>query len=226
MKTDVNKKLLRLISTEILLQLGFERSTEQALNVLTEIFSFYLESMIQKLIPVSSCEDSDKLCRFLIEDAYRESEYEAKELLKFIEQQISFKLMLVDKHNADCDESLLHALKLLPKGISMKSVFKNTKTATLEQKKSVDIIEDIVVDDFMNNFIHKSSLETSRRVVGSYSFDCSRIVEDINGNGLVPFDRINGKQKSQICGYKDVYLAEQELFIEDFYGNERYAILK
>ncbi|KAM0681329.1 hypothetical protein GINT2_000529 [Glugoides intestinalis] len=226
MKVDVNKKLLKLVCTEVLLQLGFERSVEQALNVLTEIFSFYLEFLIQKVVPLLGCEDSTLLCKFLIENTYEDEQYQIRELFKFMEHQISLKALLVDKHNVDCDESLFYSLKLLPKGVSFRSVFRNTKTTTLEEKKSINITEDIAVDEFMNKFVDSCSSENSKRVLGTYAFDCSKIFEDINGNGLVPFERINLKPKDSICGYRDQYLAEQELFIEDFCGTERYEVPK
>lgn len=226
MKVDVNKKLLKLVCTEVLLQLGFERSVEQALNVLTEVFNFYFEFLIRKVVPLLGSDDNTVLCKFLIENTYDDEQYQIRELFKFMEQQISLKALLIDKHNLECDESLFYSLKLLPKGVSLRSVFRNAKTTTLEEKKSINITEDITVDEFMNKFVESCSSESSRRVLGTYEFDCSTIVEDANGNGLVPFERINLKHKDSICGYRDQYLAEQELFIEDFYGTERYEVPK
>ncbi|ELA42236.1 uncharacterized protein VICG_00635 [Vittaforma corneae ATCC 50505] len=147
MKTDINKKLLKLVSTEVLLQLGFERSTEQALNIITEIFSFYLESLIKKAISVQKSDGKDDSnegsantshldCRYLIEDTYHEEQYQIKELVKFMEQQIALKTQLTNRHDVECEESLFHALRLLPKGASLRSVFKNTRGATLEEKKT------------------------------------------------------------------------------------------
>ena len=81
------------------------------------------------------------------------------------------------------------------------------------------------MDDFMNKFIEKCTGEGSQRVVEEYSIDCFKIIENTDGNGLVPFERIDGKPKEWICGVKDRVLAEQELMIEDFYGTEVYLSL-
>lgn len=237
MKTDVNKKLLKLISAEVLLQTGFEKSTEQALNILTEAFSYFIERTIMNIRPIQNGRDLDSpdetlkdeshgICRFLLEDTYRDEQYQIKECLKFLEQQILLKMQLAGKHNIECEESLLHSLKLLPKGITLRSVCKNTRTATLEEKKSAEITEDIQVDEYMNEFINKSSSEASRRVVEGYSFDCSKIVDYVDGNGLVPFERISSAPKDQICDFRDFFLAEQELFIEDFKNTMKYRVFR
>lgn len=237
MKTDVNKKLLKLISTEVLLQAGFEKSTEQALNILTEMFSHFIERIIMNIRPIQNGRELDKqeetlrneahgICKFLLEDIYRDEQYQIKECMKFLEQQILLKMQLTGKHNIECEESLLHSLKLLPKGITLRSISKNTRTTTLEEKKSVEITEDIQIDEYMNEFIGKSSLEASRRVVEGYSFDCSKIVEHTSGNGLVPFERVSCLPNNQICDFRDFFLAEQELFTEDFDNTFKYTIFK
>lgn len=224
MKTDVNKKLLKLVSTEILLQIGFEKSTEQSLNILTDIASFYLETLIKRVIPIYNKEDK-RTSKYLIEQTYEEEQYQIKELSKFLEQQIAIKTQLEEKHEIECEDSLFHSLKLLPKGITLKSVFKNTKALTLEEKKNREIVEDILVDEFMSDFIEKCSKEGGERKVEDYSLDCSKIIEKESGEGLVPFERMNTKGKENIFGIKDGILAVQELFIEDFYGTETFISL-
>lgn len=232
MKTDVNKRLLKLVSTETLLQLGFERATEHALNIITDVFAFYLESLVRKAAVLqlpqgqsTGGEDEEhSICKYIIEDTYEEEQYQTKELMKFMEQQAGLKAQLADKHDINCDESLFHALRLLPKGVTLRSVFKNTKTSTLEEKKSAEITEDILVDEFMEGFIQKCSCEGGARPVVTYSFDCLKIVDNPVGNALVPFDRMTKKPNEWICGYRDQILAAQEFFIEDFYGTEKYQV--
>lgn len=237
MKTDVNKKLLKLISAEVLMQIGFERSTEQSLGILTEVFSHFIERIIMNIRPIQNGRELDgqeemeknethAICRFLMEDTYRDEQYQIKECMKFLEQQILLKMQLAGKHNIECEESLLHSLKLLPKGVTLRSVSKNTRTATLEEKKSAEITEDVQIDEYMNEFIGRSASEASRRVVEGYSFDCSKIVDYIDGNGLVPFERIACVPRDQICDFRDFFLAEQELFTEDFSGTHKYRIYR
>ena len=225
MKTDSNKKLLKLVTVESLIQNGFENTTEQALNTVSDILGFYIETICKKLIPLQECPDSYFLCKIFLEDVYDDEQYQIKEILGFLNQQIALKEQLLQQHDVEMEESLLHLLKVLPRDSSLKSVYRNSKTLTIEEKKSIEIKEDIEVDQFMANFIEKSSSEQNRRVVGSYLFDCTKIVEGM-GEGNIEIGKLSSKPKDQIFDYKDIYLAEQELLIEDFFGNEKYTILR
>lgn len=228
MKSDVNKKIFRLLSTEVLLQVGFERSTEHAMNILAEIFVFYLESLTRKVHPFSAC-GPEVANKFLIEDTYFSEKCQVRELQSFLEQQVFMKKQLKDKLDVECDESLLHSLRILPKGVSLKSAFRNTKTMTLEEKKSMEVHQEVQLDDFMSEFIEKSGLEGNRRAVEVYAFNCSKVVEGINEKGIreckVTFEEASTAPKDCIFGYCDSVLAEQELMIEDFNGAEKYRIV-
>lgn len=229
MKPDSNKKIIQLLSVEILQQIGFEKSTEQALNIITDIFTYFFESLIEKCCPFAGC-DPSVVIRFLVDDTYSTEQYQIKELLNFIDQQILIKNQLKEKYDIDCDESILHSLRILPKGVSLKSAFKNTKTMTLEEKKSLEIYHEIHLDDFMVEFIEKSGDVPSKRTVESYSFDCSNILEKINtsesNSQKIGFETSSLAPKGRIFGYFDDVLAEQELFIEDFNGIEKHRILR
>lgn len=225
MKTDSNKRLLKLVAVESLIQNGFENTTEQALNTVSDLLGLYIETLCQKIIPLQDCEDPFFLSKILIEDTYDDEQYQIKEILGFLEQQIALKNQLLQQYDVEVEDSLLHFLKVLPRDTNFKSVFKNSKSLTIEEKKSVEIKDDIELDDFMASFIEKSSSEQSHRVVGSYLFDCTNIVEGM-GSGEVIISKLNSKPKDQIFEYRDIYLAEQEFLIEDFKGNEKYTLIR
>lgn len=228
MKSDINKKIFRLLSTEVLLQVGFERSTEHAMNILAEILAFYLESLAKKVVPFSEC-SPEVANKFLVEDTYFSEQYQIRELHSFLEQQIFIKKQLKDKFDVECDESLLHSLRVLPKGVSLKSAFRNAKAMTLEEKKSMDVHQDVQLDEFMSEFVEKSGLEASRRVAGVYAFNCSKVIEGINEQGVrerkATIEDLGVAPKNRIFGYHDSVLAEQELMIEDFNGTEKYKVV-
>lgn len=225
MKTDSNKRLLKLVSAEALIQTGFENSTEQALNTISDVLNLYIETLVKKIIPLQECKDPYFLSKILIEETYANEQYQIKEMTGFLNQQIALKHQLKEQYEVEGEESLLHLLKVLPKETSLKSVFRSSKTLTVEEKKSIEIKEEIEIDEFMTDFIEKSSSEPSRKVVGVYLFDCSKIVEDM-AEGMVALGRISNKPKEQMFEYKDFHIAEQELLVEDFIGNEKFTILR
>ena len=64
MKSDLYKKILRLSIVEILLQLGFEKCSEESLNIFTEILEYYIEKItdiIYKFREHSTTYDIDTL---------------------------------------------------------------------------------------------------------------------------------------------------------------------
>lgn len=198
------------------------------MNVLAEILAFYMEMLVKRTLPFSACHP-EIANKFLMEDAYFSEKYQAKELHSFLDQQIFIKKQLKDKFDLECDESLLHSLRILPKGVSLKSAFRSTKATTLEEKKGMEIHQEIETDEFMSEFLEKSSSEASRRVVGVYAFNCSKVIEEINEKGIgeckITFQETDTSPKKLIFGYCDSVLAEQELTMEDFNGIEKYKIV-
>lgn len=231
MKPDSNKKILQLLSAEILLQIGFEKSTEHSLHIMTDVFVYYFESLIRKCIPFNGIEP-DILLQYLIEDTYMTELYQKKELYSFLDQQISIKAQLKDKFDIECDESLLHSLRILPKGVSLKSAFKNTKTMTVEEKKSMEIYPEIQIDDFMADFIEKSSSQPSRSLPEIFKFSGLKAIEEIKPveiddvNLEVNFEIRSLEPRKTIFGVYDEILAEQDFFMEDFQETQRYKILR
>lgn len=225
MRPDSNKKLLELLSVEICIQVGFEKATEHSISLITDVFIFYLESLIKKIIPLKDI-NPEIASKFLIEDTYDHEQYQIKELTTFLLQQIAIKSQLIEKYDLDCSESLLHSLRILPAGVSLKSVFKNTKTMTLEEKKSMEVYQEIQMDKFMIDFIEKCSKEPNKRQIETYCFDCLPLVENVNKDDKEKetFLIDSLKPKSSIMGYNDEILAEQELFIEDFNESSKYVI--
>ena len=139
MKTDSNKRLLKLVAVESLIQNGFENTTEQALNTVSDILGLYIETLCKKLIYLQECEDPFYLSRILIEDIYEDEKYQIKELCGFLDQQISLKYQLLQQYDVDVEDSLLHFLKVLPRDTTLKSVYRNSKTFATEEKKNIEI---------------------------------------------------------------------------------------
>jgi Histone-fold protein len=242
MKSNINRKILRLVSTEVLLQIGFEKTTEQSLNIITEVFAYYMESLIKKAAVLQGC-DGRNLCKILIADTYRSEQYQLGELSQFLDQQNLIKRQLREKAEGEEDScSLLHSLKVLPQGMSLKSTFKNTKSTTIEEKSNREIFIEIKLDDFLNQFIEESYKSENRR----------QLVKKINGSKILdkivldhkkePEVRLDNKLedrkaartsevkeeigKKMRVNYKEDIIMEQQYFVEDFSGIERYKTFK
>lgn len=207
MRIELNKSILQLLVAEVLLQTGFEKTTEHSLNVLTEISIFYLENLIKKIQPIKDLH-SDFLIKELL-TVYSDEKYQFKELLSFFMQQ---KNLIGEKDKET--ESLLHLLKCLPNSIDSQGVIKSNKTLSLEEKRIE--VHEVKMDDFMSKFIEKCSKEPKNRTVENYKFDCLKILQNINENEIVNYKIDNISYKENIVGYKDDILAEQELFLEDY----------
>lgn len=216
MKTNSNKKVLEILVAEILLQTGFEKCTDHSIDLLTEISIFYIESLIKNTKPFMNA-DPLIICKFLIENAYTDEEYQIKELLHFLDQQ---KNLVGERNEADAPESLLHALNCLPNIKSIAGNVKSNKIMGLEEKRTAEVFHEVKMDDFMMKFIEKCSKAPANRVVESFGFDCLKIIKNTNDQKITDFKIDNiSYSKSNIFGYKDEIIAEQELFVEDFKGN-------
>ena len=224
MKSNINKRILRLASTEILIQLGFEKSTEQSLNIINEVFTYYMEALIKRMIPFEKA-NYDSIIKMLIDEFYGEEQFQISELSQFLELQNQIKKQLKEKSEFPEDTSLLHSLKVLPRGVNFKSTFKNTKNMAIEEKNSNEVFAEVVVDDFLNNFIEESSKENGKKIIQETISENSKNLEKIVLETKFG-DRNCGHAKELNIKPQEDIIKEQEFFIEDFGEIEKYKTFK
>lgn len=176
MKSCLHKKLLKLVSAEVFLQVGFERGTEQALNLTTDLLAFYLETLVKRSSYLQSVTPR-LIISHLIDMFYYNEEYQCEELYQFVEQQIQMKTII--KEYGDTESSLLHMLKILPEEINLKSAQRSSTNLTIEERNNpVKIVIEAPMEDFLCQFIEECSKETGNRVMTKHSFDISRVLEE------------------------------------------------
>ncbi|OQS53717.1 hypothetical protein EHP00_737 [Ecytonucleospora hepatopenaei] len=173
MKSQLNKKLFKIAAVEILLQLGFEKCTEESLNVLSEVFSYYIDRCIgnnKEIILLSNSYKSDKKDKEAhhskknIEDeesvkkVKRENvfSYTDKTIILFLQtynlqiseliQFCSQQIALTElvRHSSD-EMNMLGLLKFLPREQSIKAAYKTSLKTNL-------FIEDEIFEKKEDNF--------------------------------------------------------------------------
>lgn len=220
MRSDTNRRIMNFAVIEILLQIGFENVTEQSLAILTDIFVFYAESLIRRILPLGSA-PSSHIIRRLLEEVYSEDQYECAELRQFADQQTLSKQHIKDDEDKNAPESLLHALRILPKGAALTSKFKNTKNVLLVEGKECAQISDVVeTDEFFKHFVAGAAQQPSQRVVEEYE-DC--ILQTM----ATLREKPEGKE-TQVQGFNtDCYLlADNEISLRKLPTNQRYYVFK
>ncbi|ORD94874.1 Y551 [Enterospora canceri] len=206
MKTELNKKILRIAVVEILLQTGFEKCTEESLNVLSEVFSYYIEQVIAEiLIPQTEVDESpgpkklkkeETFCpaKLLLTRFYHNSQYNYQEMLQFLNQQIGIVRMLRDtpktKTNHTEPNNMLSILKFLPKNQSLKNLSKAARRIEVEEKKESEEEDeaemDTFLDNFLNDFIEKCVIKYQNhpeKVPVEYEYDLGQAICENNENG-------------------------------------------
>lgn len=216
MANHSNKKILEILVAEVLLQAGFERASGHCISTLTEILIHYIETLIKLSIPFKDV--SPKIIsKFLAKIMYYEEQYQQRELFEFLEQQKFLIKQIIDKTEKGDQDSLLHILRILPKGTISRGSFKNSKTLNFEDKKNFEVHQEIQLDDFMVEFIEKSASKPSQKRLNSFKFDCTHIIKEIIPEGYKEINIENiSENKLNFFGTRDEILANQELFIEDF----------
>lgn len=179
MKSNVNTKILKLAVVEVLAQSGFDRTAEQALNVLTDIMKYYIEQIAVRMKKSSEGGIAPEIaCRSLIGDLYRECKYQIPELLSFLRYQLNIKNYLFDRYNIGCEESILHILRVLPKNIQLKTLVRNNRNLSNTSEIREDSPEEgIRFDEPMRAFVNAGLSEQSKRVVGNYEFQFMDLVD-------------------------------------------------
>jgi hypothetical protein len=178
MKSNINVKILRLAVVEILSQCGFERTTEQTLNVLVDVLNYYIEQLAIRMGGKQSRGISpEHIYRAVIDEMYGKCTYQIPELLAFLKYQINLKNYLLEKYDIGCEESLLHTIRVLPKNVQLRGVLRSSKAVgNVNEMQEESMHGSIKIDKFMEDFISSSLSEQSRREVGMYSHQVMDLV--------------------------------------------------
>lgn len=191
MKSNVNTKVLKLAVVEILAQCGFERTTEQALNVLTDIMRYYIEEVAGRIKRSQGMGVVAELVHgTLIVELYGESEYQIPELQSFLRYQLNIKNYLSDRYNVGAEESILHILRVLPKNVHLRALMRSSRTVGDANEVEEEYVEEGVhFDEFTRGFVESSLSEQSRRVVGEYGFQFMELVDSGRREGMQMSER-------------------------------------
>lgn len=159
MRQRVYFKIVKLAVTETLVQVGFERSSEDALNVMADIFCFHLESNFRRMKAMQYLRFGAykvPLSLFTYAKSIHIGSYAYGETMAFLACQSALSLHLREKFKVDGD-NLLQMLKVLPPRRIKLEVFNKQHRVSLSQAKS-DVTEskDIEIDDFMTAFLEKA----------------------------------------------------------------------
>ncbi|KAL6121014.1 hypothetical protein NUSPORA_02143 [Nucleospora cyclopteri] len=236
MKVELNRKILRVAVVEILMQLGFEKCTEQSLNIVTEVFSYYLEALIKSIAfanahTIEKSEENkfesrkkDILLYKLLTDFYINSEYQYDELLCFASQQISIVDKIIENKSCTSDcENMLSLLKFLPRNQSLKRLYKNTKNAIFEakeEKEEKEEVGEVELDAFLKQFIDKCEM----KFAGMTEIEPKEYVYDL-GKAL---DSTEKEMDFEIFDtkYNSKAKEDQKSFFDDFYKPKKILIKK
>lgn len=186
MKSGMNIKIVKLAVVEILLQSGFDKTADQALNVLTDVLRYYIEQLgcrVQRRHEQGAV--TGLVCRTLVEEIYRENEYQVCELLSFLRYQITVKNYLSDRYNVGSEESILHILRVLPKNAQLRMLVRNGGNLNEMNEVEKSVVEDNVsFDEFTREFVESSLSEASRRVVGECRLEFVDLIGDEPRRGI------------------------------------------
>lgn len=220
MKSNIHKKMLRFATAEVFLQLGFERTTEQALNIVADAVSYSLESMAQRVRPFQDCPTRASV-DLLVDSFYDSEQYQKEELLQFLDQQLQIRRQLREKTE---DGLLQHALKTLPYETAHTSTLRMASAMSVEERAQPKALEEMVLDDFLAGFIDRCAQESPCRAATDYNYDTS--VPIVNSAGLdSSMTDVAGLDAIPV-GRVDDILTAQELFLEDFSNKEKYKVFR
>lgn len=181
MKSNMNMRIIKLAMAEIVMQCGFERISEQALNIMSDVFRHYLEQMAKRMNLMGETHVCfEVVARAIINDFLVEDSYQNKELFNFLHTQLQQKKYLGEKID---DDSLLHTLKVIPKSVDLTNVCRNTAGFSLVPNiKNGSSNVSLEVDPQMDDFINGCLSERSRRVVvGDNKY---KLLEILSGEDL------------------------------------------
>ncbi|TBU03867.1 histone-fold domain-containing protein [Hamiltosporidium tvaerminnensis] len=159
MKSRFTNKILKLAVAEILIQSSFERCSNSALTILTDIAGDYIMALTKRISSLNILNPEsgeDTLIKELISEIMGSSDsYSVLELQTFLETQNNAVTYLKDKLKPKSIDSLLNMLRIVPKIDFLQS--QSDFTNSLSEIKYVSVNTEIKVDDFLSDFIQRSA---------------------------------------------------------------------
>ncbi|KAH9412305.1 histone-fold protein [Ordospora pajunii] len=183
MKSNMNLKILKLAVVEILAQSGFDRTTDQALNVLADVMRLYIEQLGQRMKQRhEKGVVAELMYGIIVDELYDESEYQIAEMLSFLRYQITIKNYLSDRYNVGSEESILHVLRILPKNAQLRMLMRSGGSLSEINKVERDAHEEgLSIDEFTRGFIESSLKENSKGEDEEYKFQLVSFIGEEEG---------------------------------------------
>ncbi|ADM11501.1 uncharacterized protein Eint_050520 [Encephalitozoon intestinalis ATCC 50506] len=217
MKSNMSTKILKLAVVEVLSQSGFDKTADQALNVLTDILRYYIEQLGCRIKKRHGREIVPELvCRILVEEVYEEYEYQIPELLSFLRYQVTMKNYLNDRYSMGSEESILHILRVLPKNAQLRMVMRNGSNLSDMNEVEKEVVEDdVMFDEFTKEFVKSSLEKESKKGEVEYKLESVDLVGGEARKGI----RIGDGELNEILEKKHrevEFLKEPRALVKDF----------
>ncbi|KCZ81419.1 hypothetical protein H312_01174 [Anncaliia algerae PRA339] len=169
MKRTIYFKIAKLAIAEILLQVGFERTNEESLNILTDVFCHFIDEKLKRIKDIQHHRYGIHrlpLPFYVMFQNVNTNSYKYKELISFLDYQIYLKNYLKEKYKVE-SESLLQSLKILPQKINFKSLkkdffFNSSKELKIELAEKQEIEIDMHIMNFLEENINNTQENASK----------------------------------------------------------------
>lgn len=228
MKKAINFKIAKLAVIEILLQVGFERASEDSLNILTDVFCHFLEQKFRRIKEI-------KEHRYGIHKlplpfhvmclGINTYSYKFKEIISFLEYQIFLKDYIKEKYKIE-EDSLLQCLRVLPQKLNFKTIKKDFFLVNQEVKIDHFEKEEIEIDKHILEFID-DNLKKSKEENEEFSLETVENVDfldeiaDLSNNPIIFLDHesyknyLTNKRLAEFTPIKN-YFYDFESLTDDF----------
>lgn len=169
MKSNLNTKILKLSIAEICIQLGFDKITEQSMNLLSDVLRYYIIQIWLKLGRYEQTNFYDIIIKNIFNDMLIAESYQEKELNIFTKAQNSVKKYYNENSN---NKSLLHLLKILPNNQKFFNSNQNNNETHKNNFKQLSIEKNTKPqffnefrekDDILINFVEKCKTEFQKK---------------------------------------------------------------
>lgn len=231
MRQQICFKIAKLAVTEILLQVGFEKSSEDALNTLTDVFCYYILRKFAKAKRMQQMRFGIykiPLSFFIYTKSLELYSYRHEEIRAFLSYQAFLSSYLKDAFKVEGD-SMLQMLRVLPQRKMKLEAFNRKYRANLSEIKS-DFTEsrDVEIDDFMFSFLEKAVKEEREESQGHTEY--AKLTDDlvkVGGSAALKIDEgvyenfLSAKRKSFYEHFKeDVTFADRVTEDFTFFGKK------
>lgn len=249
MKAELNKKILKIAAVEILLQLGFEKCTEEALNILVEVYSYYIERTIgnsKEIVGILGGNESKE--EFISKEEAKSSSFKDNkqntkfvylflkmnkslnnELLQFVAQQNNIMNLLKNSNTEVKSGNIFKTLKFLPKEQTLRALHKTNNNSNktnllldLEEKNESEEGGEVEIDAFFKAFVEKCEIKTKNITEKIQNRKYAYDLDNVILEGIVPTFNNNSIPLVSNKEMQEV----QESFLDDFGKPKRIAIKK